>query len=315
MHFRKINGAVAVFLVLHKYIHVYRYLVTCTDYFSKWPEACGLPSKSADGVAHFLHTLIMRFGCFQVCISDQGREFVNEVNQRLFDRVGIEHRISSAYHPQTNGLDERMNQTVTKALIKYVETEEDDWDEYLDAILFSYRTSIHASTKYTPFFLMFGREAVLPIELQLHEETGAPIPNSVTSIPFENKVLKYVTHFAEIQGKVFSQAHLNIQKAQSHQKLQYDRRHCTIEFKVGDLVLKRNMRNIARVGGRKQRQWSGPYIIHEVHKKGYSLRQIGGKVLSKKVNTADLKLYNERPKEYNVEMKGDVDKKTKVKFE
>ena len=83
-----------------------------------------------------------------MCISDQGREFVNEVNQRLFDRVGVEHRISSAYHPQTNGLDERMNQTVTKALIKYVDTEEDDWDEYLDAILFSYRTSIHASTKY-----------------------------------------------------------------------------------------------------------------------------------------------------------------------
>ena len=47
-----------------------------------------------------------------MCILNQGREFVNEVNQRLFDKVGIEHRISSAYHPQTNGLDERMNQTV-----------------------------------------------------------------------------------------------------------------------------------------------------------------------------------------------------------
>ena len=83
------------------------YLVTCTDYFSKWPEACGLPSKSADGVAHFLHTLIMKFRCFQVCISDQGREFVNEVKPEI---IGIEHRISSAYHPQMNGLDERMNQ-------------------------------------------------------------------------------------------------------------------------------------------------------------------------------------------------------------
>ena len=60
--------------------------------------------------------------------------------------------MSSAYHPQTNSLDERMNQTITKAIMKYVNSEIEDWDEHTDAALFSYRTSIHASTKYTPFF-------------------------------------------------------------------------------------------------------------------------------------------------------------------
>ncbi|KAL5479473.1 hypothetical protein EMCRGX_G022999 [Ephydatia muelleri] len=59
-----------------------RYLATCTDYFSKWPEAQALPTKSAEGVAHFLLSLITWFGCFSVCISDQGREFVNALNDK-----------------------------------------------------------------------------------------------------------------------------------------------------------------------------------------------------------------------------------------
>ena len=67
----------------------------------------------------------------------------------------------SAYHPQTNGLDEWMNQTVTKAIAKYLNPEQEDWDEHIDAILFSYRTSVHASTKFTPLYLMYGREAQL----------------------------------------------------------------------------------------------------------------------------------------------------------
>ena len=45
--------------------------------------------------------------------------------------AGIDHRVSSAYHPETNGLDERMNQTVTKAIVKYLNPEQDDWDEHL----------------------------------------------------------------------------------------------------------------------------------------------------------------------------------------
>ena len=113
-------------------------------------------AKSAEGVAHFLLSLITRFGCFQVCISDQGREFVNSLNEKLFEMAGIEHCIASAYYPQTNGLDERMNQTVTKALVKYINSTQDDWDEHIEPILFSYRTSIHASTNYTPFYLMYG---------------------------------------------------------------------------------------------------------------------------------------------------------------
>ena len=146
--------------------YICRYLITCTDYFSKWPEAKAVPNKDATTVAKFLYSLILRLGCFVTCITDQGREFVNALNRRLFMLSGTQHRISSAYHPQTNGLDERMNQTITKQLLKYINDQENDWDEHLEEFLFSYRTSVHASTRYTPFYIMFGREAILPIQLQ-----------------------------------------------------------------------------------------------------------------------------------------------------
>lgn len=146
-----------------------KYIITCTDYFSKWVEAEGLPDKTAHSVAKFLVRLICRMGCFEYCHSDQGREFVNELNRTLFAMAGIQHRISSAYHPQSNGLDERTNQTISSALLKFINVQQDDWDEHLDCVLFSYRTSVHASTKYTPFFLMFGCDPVLPIELKVSQ--------------------------------------------------------------------------------------------------------------------------------------------------
>ncbi len=133
-----------------------RYIVTLVDYFSKWPEAEPLPKKSAKEVAQFLYRIMCRyqtsyvnsfnfysictsrFGSTEVIISDQGREFINAVTKYLFSLTGTEHRISSAYHPQTNGLVERFNQTLQKSLLKLVKKEQDDWDEYIDGVLFAY---------------------------------------------------------------------------------------------------------------------------------------------------------------------------------
>ena len=166
------------------------------------PEAQALPTKSAEEVAHFLLSLITWLGCFHVCISDQGREFVNSLNEKLFEIAGVEHQVSSAYHPQTNGLDERMNQTLTKAIVKYINTEQDDWDEHIESVLFSYRTSVHASTKFTTFYLMYGREAVLPVQLQLidHNQDGSV----VDELHVENDTVQlYATHLRRLRRNYF----------------------------------------------------------------------------------------------------------------
>jgi transposase InsO family protein len=92
-----------------------------------------------------------------VVISDQGREFINKVTKKLFSMTRTEHRISSAYHPQTNGLVERYNQTLQRSLVKYVNSNQTDWDEKLDGVMFAYRTSKQKSTNHTPFELMYCR--------------------------------------------------------------------------------------------------------------------------------------------------------------
>ena len=91
--------------------------------------------------------IICRFGCCDITISDQGREFVNSIEKELFSLTGTEHRITSAYHPQTNGLTERFNQTLQTALMKMVNEEQNDWDEHLPAVLFAYRTSQQRAIK------------------------------------------------------------------------------------------------------------------------------------------------------------------------
>ena len=95
-----------------------------------------------------------------------------KVNDELCRLTGVESRLTSAYHPQSNGLDERFNQTLQRQLLKYIDDKQDDWDLYLNAILFSYRVSQQASTKYSPFYLMYGRQARLPIEFQKQNDDG-----------------------------------------------------------------------------------------------------------------------------------------------
>lgn len=130
-------------------------------------EAKALPTKECEGIAVFLYSLFCRHGVPNKVQCDQGREFVNSLNSHLFKSVGVKQIISLAYHPQTNGLIERFNQTLQRALLKMVEKNQKEWENYIDSVLFSYRTSKQASTKYSPFFILYGREPRLPTDLTI----------------------------------------------------------------------------------------------------------------------------------------------------
>ena len=119
-----------------------KYIITLSDYFSKWPEAQAIPSKHAVCVAQFLLDVFCRHGWPKSVLSDQGREFVNSINQCLFEMTSIKHCVSSAYHPQTNGLDERFNQTLVNTLKKVVDACSEDWDQHLSAALYAYRLEV-----------------------------------------------------------------------------------------------------------------------------------------------------------------------------
>ena len=88
--------------------------------FSKWPEAEAIPTKGAKHVAAFLYKMILRHGCPEEIVSDQGREFCNQLIDLLEQLTGFKHKITSAYHPQSNGLDERLNQTLKEGSVNKI---------------------------------------------------------------------------------------------------------------------------------------------------------------------------------------------------
>ena len=88
------------------------------DYFSKWSEAQAVKDKLATTVATFLYEVICRHGCIKMQINDQGREFVNEVSSKLHKMTGVNQCVTSAYHPQANGLCERQNRLIKDSLVK-----------------------------------------------------------------------------------------------------------------------------------------------------------------------------------------------------
>ncbi|PIK39503.1 putative gypsy retrotransposon integrase-like protein 1-like [Apostichopus japonicus] len=85
----------------------YQYFATAICAYTKWVESEPLKSKSATEVAQFIYRIICRHGCPQIQLSDQGREFVNRVSEELHRLTGVDHRITTAYHPQCNGLAEK----------------------------------------------------------------------------------------------------------------------------------------------------------------------------------------------------------------
>ena len=96
---------------------------------------------------------------------EQGREFANSLNGELFKLTRINHIISTAYRPQTNGLAEKFNETLQRSLLKIVRENQGDCCKYLEQVVFAYNTNKQASTKYSPFFLPYCREPRLPVDV------------------------------------------------------------------------------------------------------------------------------------------------------
>ena len=137
----------------------------CGEYLTKWPELGALPNKDGSGVAKFIENIVYRFGVMKAMIHDKGTEFCNAFNRDLYNSLGTKECIATPYHPETNGLTEMFNQTLIAQLRKT--TDGQDWDEHLQAIVFSYRVGQQASTKMSPFRLMYGVQPRLPIDLEL----------------------------------------------------------------------------------------------------------------------------------------------------
>ena len=181
-------------------------------------------------------------------------------------------------------------------LVKFIESKKETWQDYLDTCVYAYNTSRHDSSKFTPFELMFGRQAVLPVDIR-SDASKIEAVDEVFCGCDEDAVQKMET----ARKNILEQAKQNIAAAQEKQKEIYDREHCTIPemYSVGTLVLKKDFTRKKRKGGKLDSKWIGPFrITKALGKCLYSLESLDEPpVTVVRVNGVHLKPWNGKVRE------------------
>ncbi|GJR20939.1 putative nucleotidyltransferase, ribonuclease H [Tanacetum coccineum] len=143
-----------------------KYILVAVDYMSKWVEAQSLPTNDARAVVMFLKRLFARFGVPKALISDRGTHFCNSQVEKALLKYGVTHKISIAYHPQTNGQTEVTNKAIKCILERSIGYNPKDWSEKLNDALWAFRTAYKTLTGCTPFRMVYGRACHLLVEIE-----------------------------------------------------------------------------------------------------------------------------------------------------
>ena len=230
------------------------YIVTCICPFTKWAEAFPVPNKEARTVARVLVEQVMcSFGTPIAGISDRGREVDGHLMAKICKSLNIDNMRTTAYHPSSNGAVERFYATLNAhALIgRVIDEHHGDWDLLLPYVMAAYRTSCHETTKFTPNFLVLGREVRAPVDL-VYSAPETPVAASYAS-------------FAEEMGERMKHAYAlvrdHLKVAAERNKRTYDMRVRTQKYKVGDWVYYCNPRKFAGRQDKWLRKFSGPFLV------------------------------------------------------
>ena len=141
-----------------------KYIIAFVDWYSGRPEAFAVPDKMADTVADLIiEQIFPRFGSLQI-VSDNGTKNVNKSVKETLAKLKIDHVLTSVYHPQSNAKVERFHRTLHDVLAKKVADNQQTWDLFLNQALAAIRFNVSESSKFSPFFLMYNRDVVLPID-------------------------------------------------------------------------------------------------------------------------------------------------------
>ncbi|MCO5563575.1 hypothetical protein L7F22_017220 [Adiantum nelumboides] len=256
-------------------------------YTSKWVEAKALPNNTTKSIAWFLYEhIICRYGCPIELVSDQGTHFINDTVEILTEIFSIKHHKSTLCYPRCNGQAESSNKTIKTILTKIVQSEPHNWDEELQTALRSYRNAYKVTTGMTPFRMVYGSEAVVPLEFAVPSLRMAEQYN----MDF-NEVLKKRLDDLQKLDELRQRALMKQQIVQQRRKYWHDSKIKVREFKQGDLVLLYQ----SKLGPKKPNlkiAWSGPYEIDWVFSNGtVRLKDLSGLILPGVYNGAKIKLY------------------------
>ncbi|KAL6440856.1 hypothetical protein ACFW04_003346 [Cataglyphis niger] len=226
------------------------YILTIQDLLSKYSLAVPLKHAGAVDVADaFTNEFICTFGAPKAILTDQGSHFLNSLMRNVARKFKIRHFKTTAYRPQSNGSVERSHQVLWEYLKHYV-NKDNEWDEHLKLASFSYNTSVHEGTQFTPHELVFGKVAKVP----------SSEPDTTHEV--NESYAKYLTELFNKIKNAQMIAHENLINAKKRSKLYYDRKLNSRKFKIGSSVYLLKEPSKSKLGD----QYTGPYRVIEVLK-------------------------------------------------
>lgn len=222
-----------------------KYILTIQCNLTKYCEAYALSDSTAPTIAKvFAEEFICRYGSPNSILTDQGTNFMSTTMKQLAKLFKIQQIRTTAFRPQTNGSLERSHLVLIEYL-KHYTTYKNDWDKWVRFATFSYNTSVHEATKYTPHELIFGKKAQIP-----------------SSFDYSNNENTYETFLVDLTARLAetrkTAAH-NLLHAKIKSKKYYDRDTNTQTFTPGQLVYLL-VENKKKLGD----NYTGPYIVKEV---------------------------------------------------
>ncbi|WCJ40055.1 RNase H family protein [Euphorbia peplus] len=264
-----------------------RYLIVAVDHFTKWVEAEALSSQTPEQIIQFVESHILsRFGIPYSFIADNGTQFNCVKFKEYCQSFGIKNRFASVYYPQSNGMTEVTNRTMVDGIKKRLGEKKTGWVNDINSMLWAYRTAPKTGTNETPFSLVYGVEAVVPIEVD----------------PPSDRVLYY----AETQNELYLRHHLDNaegrrERAYKHmaaykQRIAsyHNKRVKEVHLEKGDLVLKRADKNQSLEGkGKLGITWTGPFAIsRKIGPATFQLQTMSGKEVPRTWHIKNLRKYH-----------------------
>lgn len=224
-----------------------RYILSVQDELSKYIEALPIRNKEADTVAKALvESIFLKYGIVKIITSDQGTEFINKLLGEVCKLLQVKQLHSTAYHPQSIGALENSHKTLAAYLRSYTDQHKLDWDRWLPYYVFCWNTTVHSSTGYTPFELVYGKKCTLPSNLRGELQKIDPCYN------FDNYAneLRYRLQIAQ------KEARETLQQTKHDRKINYDVRAKEKPYNPGTLILLRK-ENRAKL----DEIYSGPFEV------------------------------------------------------
>ncbi len=228
------------------------------------PEALPLRKATSKAIAQELFLLCSRVGIPKEILTDQGTPFMSRTMADLCRLLQVKQLRTTVYHPQTDGLVERFNQTLKQMLRRVAADDKRDWDRMLPYILFGIWEVPQASTGFTPFELLFGRQprGLLDVAKEAWEQQPSA----------HRSTIEHVRDMRQKIERVMPLVREHLVKAQEAQQRHYNRAAQPREFQPGDRVLVLVPTSACKFLA----QWQGPYTVTErVGPVTYRIRQPG----------------------------------------